>query len=295
MHLPDVRMLSTSKGKPSGGAFSFIRSIRSTLYEFKGVDRVIVVFDQGRSERRKALYPEYKANRKVNDEVDPDGLTYIEKFNTQIRILRYVLPKLGAKIVQLPGREGDDLMALIPRLLGSALTIIATDDRDLLQLVSPTVHVWRPIAQQLVTLDSFEEYAKSKREFFLLYKAIIGDKSDNIIGVKGVGPKTANKFLDECPCIGEYPFDEFFEYLIEVDTKKADDVLDNSEQVTLNYEILDLGREEFHSNEEAKVLAGCTTPTEVDALKVKKAFVALEYFSLVDDFAKWIVRFQMLR
>ena len=152
------------------------------------------------------------------------------------------------------------------------------------------------MAQQLVTIDSFEEFAKTNRKFFLLFKALQGDKSDNISGVKGVGPKTANKLLNECPKIGEYPFEEFFEYLIELDdNSKAEAIWDAEDVVLRNYEMLDLSRECFTDAEEALVLRGCSTVTQVDALKVKGAFSALEYYSLVDDFSKWIVRFQMLR
>ena len=294
MHVPQIRFLSTSIGKPSGGTFAFIKSVRSTLYERGDIDVAVVVFDKGRSKRRLTLYPEYKANRVINEEVDPDGLTYIFKFKRQLVYLRFILPRLGIKVVELPCREGDDVISLLLRLLKADLSIVASDDRDMYQLVESNVHVWRPIAQDLVTLENFEECAGYERKHCLLRMSILGDATDNISKINGVGPKTVDTLLSECEDIGDYPFEEFFEYVLEFGNARAQAIPENPEIILRNYELIDLTKERFTKDECEYVHDTCTAPSQFDVLAVKNLFEALEYFSLIDDFNHWVTRFQLL-
>lgn len=298
MHVPHLRMLATKDGKPTGGSFGFIKSLRSTVGAFSEIRRCVVVFDGGHSKRRKSLYEGYK-NRKSSTEVDPDGLSYSQKFRMQLNYLKFVLPRLGVKVVLLPNREGDDVVGLLAKSLDDALKIVVSDDRDMYQLIDEDVHVWRPLKEQRVSLMNFEEIAKCRKEHFLLRKACLGDASDTIPGIKGVGEKTIDDILSVCEDIGEYPHSEFFETAMDMQevksSKRVQRVIDNLDIVIRNYELVDISQETFTPEELTHALTLAAQRSDFDVLAVKRIFMSLEFYSLVDDFSRWVTPFQMLR
>lgn len=288
--------LTTKANKPSGGCFGFIKSLRGTVQSWPEASRIVVVFDKGRSTRRKELYPEYKANRSVKIETDQNGHTYREKLNTSISQLRFVLPRLGVKVISLPGREGDDIIGMLSRELDEHLILVASDDKDMFQLVSNRVQLWRPMREEHVTLDNFEVFAGCRREHWLLRKACLGDDSDNIKGISGVGPKTIDDILAGCgDKVGDYPFDNFFFYAQEHGSKRIRKVADNVDIVLRNYELIDLTKEEFSKEEINSALGIISDPNPFDVLAVKRIFLGLEFFSLIEDFPNWVTKFQILR
>ena len=84
--------------------------------------------------------------------------------------------------------EADDLMAFLSRKLQGP-NIIVTTDKDLLQTVSRDTRVYSPIKKKIVTLDNFEEYTGVKKEYYISFRAVTGDKSDNIPGIPRYGIK----------------------------------------------------------------------------------------------------------
>jgi len=183
--IPELQVLKNSKGEPIGAAFGFIRSLRGAIRTFKPKS-CVVVWDSGRSKFRKELYPEYKANR--DEKPKPEALLSIDD---QKEICQGLLPYLTVKQLVIDGWEGDDLLHLILKTsYDEEDVIIITEDRDLLQLVEEGVSVYRPISDQLINDENFEEMTGIPIELFVLRKAIVGDVSDNIVGVRGVGEKT---------------------------------------------------------------------------------------------------------
>lgn len=291
-HVPHLRVLSTKDKKPTGAMFGMIKSIRSTLATWPDIRRVVVIFDGGHSRRRKELFAGYK-NRVKNETIDPDGLSYIKKFYMQVNYLKFVLPKLGIKVVRLPGREADDIIGLLARQLDDNLKIVVSDDRDMMQMIDSDVHVWRPIAEQRVTLQNFEEYAKCCKEHWLLRKAILGDSSDTIPGVKGVGEKTIDKLLEEVD-IGDYPHEDFFAYTLDHPSKKVRSIGENFDNVIRNCKLIDVELEKFTPEDVSSILDTVSARSKFDVLAVRKAFLSFEFYSLVEDFARWVTPFQML-
>lgn len=294
LHVPHLRVLATKDGKPSGGAFGFIKSLRSSLREFPEVTKVVAVFDGGRSKRRMELHPGYKDRPKKDDE-DEDGIPYWKKFNMNFNYLKFILPRLGVSVVKLKGREADDLIYLLCKHLDSKLKIVASDDKDMYQLVDSDVHVWRPIAEDRVALDNLEDYAGVKKEHLLFKKAILGDPSDRIPKVKGVGPKTVDDMLYECGDIGPYPHEKFFEYALELNTKRSMSLVTELDRILTNLKLVDMSLEEFSDEEVSEVVAAAKQRSEFDVLAVKRLFVGLEYFSLIEDFSRWVTVFQTLK
>jgi len=295
MHVPQLRQLCNKDKKPSGGVFGVTKSLRATIAQWSEINRAVFVFDGGRSKRRMELYPEYK-KRDPHDEVDPDGMSYIDKFRSQVRLLKFILPRMGVKVVQAMGYEADDLIGHLCKTLDDQLILVSSDDRDMYQLVSPTVHIWRPMAEERVMLENFQDVAGAKnREYWLLRKAILGDGSDNIPGVHGIGEKTADEVVSSCEDIGAPPHDKFFEYVAAVGSKRAQKIVAGKDIVLRNLELVDISREVIPSVVTEEIKATIATPNEFDILTVKRMFVSLEFYSLIDDFGKWITQFQLLR
>lgn len=179
----------------TGGTFVFLRTLHHALSRINGVNRVLVVFDGGRSTRRTSLYPEYKANRDQRSpemKVRGQVVDIKSEINNQKRMLDEILPFLGIRVAQLPGREGDDLIYAASRITGSS--VIMTDDGDMLAMIRPTISVFRPRIGVHYTWDIFADEFGYDPDIHLYFKAITGDASDNVKGVKGAGKATATTF-----------------------------------------------------------------------------------------------------
>lgn len=192
LHLPDVFALTNSKGEHTGGIFQFLRMLNSELRKC-GEYFPIVVFDQGLCQRRVDLDPDYKkaTERAQQDQMvlTPEEVEndYVTQYRKQRDRLSVILPFFGIPVIKIAGWEGDDLMYILSKI--SQRSVVLTDDRDMLQLLSETCDVKRPKANEYVTLESFlktEGYQNTHD--FVSCKALLGDSSDNIPGCcVGVG------------------------------------------------------------------------------------------------------------
>jgi len=173
---------TTSKGYPTGMIYGFFSILNSYSNKFFG--KVIVAWEGG-DNWRTSLYPEYKMKRESDDEIT-QGFKDVQRLCTLAGLLQ----------VKKRGYEADDLISFLVRRLGSNLRIIS-GDKDLIQLIDDKrdVLLVRPRKEGLVEFreaDVFEEFNISK-DNFVKYLAIMGDKSDNIKGIRGFGPvKTSN-------------------------------------------------------------------------------------------------------
>jgi DNA polymerase-1 len=180
---------TTHAGEPTAGVFGFT-SILLRLLEQDHPDYLAVTFDTGKTFRDK-LYPEYKGTR----EKMPDDLV------PQMERIRQIVDAFNIPRLEKEGYEADDLLGSLSHQLASegyGVKII-TGDRDLLQLVDDRILVNLPgktlaDARDFFAKDVFEMLGV-KPEQVVDYKALVGDKSDNIPGVAGIGEKTAASLL----------------------------------------------------------------------------------------------------
>lgn len=179
-----------------GGVFGFIRSISKEIHNSKNLFPV-VAFDHGLSKRRINIDPYYKkANERDTEEkiissVDSND-EYIRKYRTQRSKLCEILPYVGIPTLMFEGWEGDDIIYLLSKMCNES--IISTDDRDMLQLVSENCNIRRPMADEFWDISKLKEDGYDDVFDFVIHKAIIGDKSDNIpSSCKGVGDIYAKK------------------------------------------------------------------------------------------------------
>lgn len=137
---------------------------------------------------RREIVQEYKENRIDTDEKQ-NVLSYM-------KIVQDFCDSLGIITVYPYDLEGDDVMFYLSKQL-SGTSLIISSDRDLLQLVSDNVHQLIPTKNIVVSLDNFEDFTKVKPEMFVLHKAIMGDKSDNIAGLYKFGEVRAKALAEK--------------------------------------------------------------------------------------------------
>jgi DNA polymerase-1 len=178
----------SSKGEPTAGTYGFARELIRIL-ESEQPDYLAVAFDTGKTFRDK-IFPEYKATReKMPDDLRP-----------QIERIRKMVDAFNIPRLEMEGYEADDVLGSVARLAmeeGLGVKII-TGDRDLLQLVNKRTAVYLAGDDQTYITD--QDVIKKlgvRPDQVVDYKAIVGDTSDNIPGVKGVGEKTAIGLLEK--------------------------------------------------------------------------------------------------
>lgn len=192
-----IRELSNSRGEPTNAIYGFVKTVRRMLKNLSP-DLAVVLWDEGLPKRRTELQPEYKATRtEMPVEMRP-----------QISFIREITPLLGIASIGVPDTEADDLIAayaVAARARGDAV-VIATNDKDLFQLVDEKCHVYSTNKTDLAApTDTFALLGAEKvREKWGVppkqigeVLALIGDSVDNIPGVDGIGPKTAATLLAE--------------------------------------------------------------------------------------------------
>lgn len=193
-----VGEMETSDGRPSGVIYGVLKGISFIHNELK-VDfpNIIVCWDGGRSKARMELYPEYKGNRR-KDESEADKKSW-EAYYVQLECLhKHILPATGTRQVRVKGVEADDLIGILSHFFTQHVVngqaIIYTGDHDMHQLATEDVKIYDP-KKELLTLADIEEIWKLPIDLIPLYKAIVGDGSDNIKGVPKIGDVRARAII----------------------------------------------------------------------------------------------------
>ena len=186
--VPGLADLKDKQGRPTGAILGVLRSLAGFSKRFQGA-KITVVWD-GSSQRRKALFADYKANRPSHGVLPADSPEF-----DPVRWLKTTLPLLGVEQAWNPKEEADDIIATLVRQAGGTRCVIITTDRDMLQLVSDTVQVYIPGKDKLYDRAMVEAEYGVPPERMVDLRSFDGDSSDNIPGVPGFGLKTAAKLL----------------------------------------------------------------------------------------------------
>ncbi len=183
-----VAPLTNSSGLPTNAIFGFINIIRRLVRE-KDPSHLCVAFDSRGTVFRHEIYEEYKANRPPMPEDLAQQIPYIKSYVKNSRIAE----------LEKGGVEADDLIASAALHLRKSgyKVVIVSGDKDLLQLVGDQIVMWEPMNNKIYDVDEVEKKYKVKIDCLLDFFALVGDSSDNVPGVPGVGPKTAEKLMNE--------------------------------------------------------------------------------------------------
>ena len=185
-----IKLLTTKDGRFTNAIYGFL-SIYLALREQAQPDGIAIAFDVKAPTFRHEMYDGYKANRK--------GMP--PELAEQLPVLKELLSAMGLALLEAPGWEADDILGTLAHACSIDDCILATGDRDSLQLVSDRVQVWlaatkagRPETRRYTPAALVEEYGLTPAQLIDL-KALMGDSSDNIPGVAGVGQKTATALI----------------------------------------------------------------------------------------------------
>ena len=187
-----------------GGLGGFFRSLGAEIRRVNPT-QVYVVFDgAGSSNNRKNLLPEYKSGRDLQRITNWDAFDNLEdehdaKVDQMVRIIQY-LKTLPVKTLSIPKVEADDVIAYLSGIIPQDpkdKVFIVSSDKDFLQLINKNVIVYRPMEKEFYTEETVVEKFKMSPTNFILYKTLMGDNSDKVAGVKGLGPKKLYKLFPE--------------------------------------------------------------------------------------------------
>jgi DNA polymerase-1 len=261
----------TSSGEPTAGIYGFA-TVLMRLLENDRPDYIAVAFDTGKTFRDQ-LFPEYKATRaKMPDDLRP-----------QIERIRQLVDAFNIPRLEMEGFEADDVLGSIAKQAaaqGLGVKII-TGDRDLLQLVGDHIIVSLPEGGKLadsrdfVTDDDVRTKFGVPARLVVDYKALVGDTSDNIPGVKGVGEKTAQTLFETYSSL-----DEIYAHLDQLAPKLR-------EKLELNREMAYLSRDlaQIRVDLPLKLDLEHAKTDQFDAAKVESLFRELEFKTLVPKVA----------
>ncbi len=259
-----ISPLSNAEGLPTHAIFGFTK-ILTRILEEKHPRQLAIAFDAKGSNFRHQIYPDYKANRPPM----PDDLV------VQIPYIKDIVQAHNILNITQSGVEADDLLAAMAidlTRLGKKVVIIS-GDKDLAQLVSDTVSVWEPMNNKLMDTPAVIKKYGVKPEQLLDLFALIGDKSDNVPGVPGIGPKTAAKLILEFGTL-ENLYDQA-ESLKK--SKMKDNLIANREQAFLSRRLIRL-----KSDIETPDIQAYTVK-EPDKEKLAEIYTVLGFNSMVSE------------
>jgi len=267
-----IKLLTTKDGRFTNAIYGFL-NILLKLKETADPDAVAFAFDLKAPTFRHEVYDEYKAGRK--------GMP--PELAEQMPVLKDLLQKLGYAIVEQEGYEADDILGTLSAAIGPGdHCYVATGDRDSLQLVRDNVSVLLASTKmgraQTVeyTPDLIKEEYLVTPEELIEVKALQGDSSDNIPGVTGIGPKTAQEWISKYHSI-DYIYDHIEE--LGFTPKKKENLLNDKDNAYLSRKlgtiVLDAPIDTDLSH---------YVPTEGDPEAAARLLASLEMFKMIDKF-----------
>src|SRR6202040_3344440 len=180
--------LSNSKGEPTGAVLGVLNMLNKMIKE-ESPERIAVGFDAPGRTFRDELFDQYKAHRTPM----PDDL------RSQVQPLLDAVAAMGLPLLRVAGVEADDVIGTLAKQGAKAGydVLISTGDKDMAQLVGPNVGLINTMSNTRLDREGVKAKFDVFPEQIVDYLALVGDSSDNIPGVTGVGPKTAAKWLNQ--------------------------------------------------------------------------------------------------
>jgi DNA polymerase-1 len=260
--------LTDAEGRPTNAVYGFARVMLKILREQKP-SHIVVMFDAGGETFRHKMYPEYKATRQ---ETPPE-------LKSQFPMMRMLVEAFGIPMLCVPGVEADDVIGTLARRAESAGmdAVIVTGDKDLLQLINERVTVYDPSKGDSgwwCGPDGVRERFGVGPEGVIDLLALMGDASDNVPGVRGVGEKTACKLLETYGTL-----DAVYEHANELRGKLRENIVACEDSARLSRELVTIDTSvplDFEI-ESARMIG-------LDNAKLAEAFAKLSFKSLLEEF-----------
>lgn len=221
-------------------AEDYLRTVQSLKKSYKA-SKVIIAGDQGSSSYRKAIYPEYKQNRKdkFENQTDAEKAAFELFFEDFTKTLEYIQQETDYPVLRFPGVEADDIAAYIvsqKKYLNVDNIWLISSDKDWDLLVQPGVSRFSYVTRKEITSENWRDYYDFEPEDYISIKCLTGDTGDNVLGVPGIGPKRAVSLVQEYgstyDIIANIPLSGKYKYIEALNQCK--------DQLLLNYQLMDL-------------------------------------------------------
>lgn len=286
-------------GDHIGGITGFLFSIGKCVRDFKPT-RCVVVFDgRGGSKRRKTINKSYKANRanKTRLRRHDHAMATIEDEQEAMRqqfsrLISY-LDCLPVTFIAIDGIEADDTIAYIAEIYretSKEITIVSTD-RDFYQMVDDTIRVWSPIKKKMYTADTVTEEFGVTPQNFVVYRTFTGDKSDNIEGISGIGPKTILKNIPELSDSKEFTLEELFTKSTNSNNKVFEKILQNKHIIEQNYQLMNLKLLDFSATHTSNIRRILEQPIpSLNKTEFQRLFMEDKMWTTMKNAPDWLTR-----
>lgn len=220
--------LTRTDGTPTGAVYGFFNMLLPILANAKQNDSFVCVFDASRISFRQDIYPEYKANR---SETPADLIA-------QSYMVREGAAAMGMPVLCIPGVEADDVIATIARenCNTTDATRVITSDKDLMQLVSNCIFLYDGMKQKEIREPQVFEKFGVGPDRVIDVQSLMGDSSDNVPGVPGIGPKKAAELINQFGSL-----DALYENLEKVSNERIKNLLrENKEKAYISKQLVTL-------------------------------------------------------
>lgn len=218
----------------------YLRTVQS-LKKSYGANKVIIACDQGSSQYRKQLYPDYKQNRKdkFEEQTEAEKAAFELFFEDFTKTLEYIKETTTYPVIKFQGVEADDIAAFIVsrrKTLQVENIWLVSSDKDWDLLIQPNVGRFSYVTRKETTWENWHERYDFAPEDYVSVKCLTGDTGDNVPGVPGIGPKRAQQLVAEYgstyDIIASIPIVSRYKYVQALNESR--------DQLLLNYKLMDL-------------------------------------------------------
>ncbi len=219
-----VRPLTSPSGMPTNAIYGFLSMLIRLLKEEKP-DYLVFCYDRKEPSFRKDIYSEYKANRSETPEDLIPQIPYIKK----------LADVMGISSIEMQSYEADDLIGTLAKMAekNNMQAYIVSGDKDFGQLVSDHIFLYDTMKDHTLGVEGVIEKWGIHPKKFIDYLALVGDTSDNIPGVKGIGPKGAQKLLEDFGSL-----EGIYQHIDEIKGSVKDKLIANKENAFLSYKLV---------------------------------------------------------
>ena len=284
-------------GNHIGGVTGFLKSVGYVTRKFKP-SRVYVIFDgKGGSKRRRDIYPDYKLGRKPLTRLNRTYDMTTEKdeqdlMRYELVIVAKALMKLPITTITLDHVEADDIISYIAQHVGEngGESIIYSTDKDFLQLVGDDIKVWNPVRKKTYIPEIVVEDYEIHPNNFLLYRALTGDTSVNLPGLKGLGMKTLLKIVPEFVTEQPLTFDDVIDAAENSKLKVASRIVDEQESIKRNIKLMSLRSVMISDNNKMKILNKINRPQlSLHKYDLTKLLLETNILPAMQNYDSWVV------
>lgn len=290
-----------ANGDPMGGYIGSLMQIQKYAEKFTPHKIVVVVDGPNSNARRRAIFPDYKGkrNRKKRFSIVEMGDEKVEVDNEQeqLRLLFEFMKLLPINVVCVPGYEADDIIAYLVNKNQEDINIICTTDKDYYQLITKNTFVWSPIKKILFNEELILSQLEVIPHNFTFVRCIVGDTSDKLPGIKGIGKPT---LLEKIPQLKTQPFDNFEQFWEEVEkledeSKKGVKLKENKEQAHLMYRLMKLDYMCLAQKGIEQLYQQLETPKAFSKISLKMFCIKQHIEPYIKNFDAWVRPFSFVK